>query len=90
MLLIECPHCGPRDETEFTCGGESHIQRPELAVSDDVWANYLFNRQNSRGISYERWRHTYGCAGWFNVARCTTSHQIKAVYAMTAAKPELG
>ena len=25
MLLIPCPHCGERDETEFRCGGEAHI-----------------------------------------------------------------
>ncbi len=25
MLLIACPWCGPRDETEFNCGGEGHI-----------------------------------------------------------------
>ena len=28
MLLIDCPYCGPRDETEFSCGGEAHIARP--------------------------------------------------------------
>ena len=28
MLLIHCPWCGPRDETEFRCGGEAHIARP--------------------------------------------------------------
>jgi len=28
MLLIECPWCGPREETEFSCGGEAHIVRP--------------------------------------------------------------
>ena len=28
MMLIECPFCGPRDETEFSCGGEAHIARP--------------------------------------------------------------
>ena len=29
MLLIPCPWCGPRDETEFPCGGEAHIARPD-------------------------------------------------------------
>ena len=29
MLLIECPWCGARDESEFTYGGEAHIVRPE-------------------------------------------------------------
>ena len=28
MLLIPCPWCGERDETEFRCGGEAHIARP--------------------------------------------------------------
>ncbi|MEQ1611156.1 MAG: sarcosine oxidase subunit delta, partial [Hyphomicrobiaceae bacterium] len=27
MLLIECPHCGPRAEIEFRCGGEAHVAR---------------------------------------------------------------
>ena len=26
--LITCPHCGPRAEIEFRCGGEAHIARP--------------------------------------------------------------
>ena len=28
MLLIECPWCGERDQTEFSCHGEAHITRP--------------------------------------------------------------
>ena len=28
MLLITCPYCGQRDESEFACGGEAHIARP--------------------------------------------------------------
>jgi sarcosine oxidase subunit delta len=28
MLLIECPWCGPRDEIEFSYGGEAHRVRP--------------------------------------------------------------
>ena len=29
MLLIDCPHCGPRAEIEYSYGGEAHIVRPE-------------------------------------------------------------
>ena len=29
MLLINCPWCGPRDETEFHYGSEAHIGYPE-------------------------------------------------------------
>jgi sarcosine oxidase subunit alpha len=51
MLLIECPWCGPREETEFSCGGEAHIARPldPDALSDEQWGYYLFIRKNPRG-----------------------------------------
>ena len=92
MMLIECPWCGPRDEEEFTCGGQSHIQRPAAPenVDDDVWAHYLFNRINSEGIHCERWRHSFGCRQWFNVARHTVSHNVIAVYSMGEACPVEG
>ena len=28
MLLVRCPWCGPRDEIEFTYGGQAHIAYP--------------------------------------------------------------
>ena len=92
MLLIHCPHCGPRDEVEFACGGESHIARPGPPenVSDAQWSEYVYFRRNPRGVSYERWLHRYGCGQWFNIARDTVTHEIKAVYGMADAKPELG
>jgi sarcosine oxidase subunit delta len=92
MLLIPCPYCGPRDELEFHCGGQSHIQRPGPPdmVSDQVWGEYLFFRENPKGIHFERWVHDAGCRQWFNIARDTISHQILAVYPMGDPKPDLG
>lgn len=91
MLLIECPWCGLRSETEFACGGESHIARPgpPEQVDDRRWAEYLFVRNNPKGIQFERWRHAHGCGRWFNVARDTVNHRIAAVYRMTDPKPEI-
>ena len=89
MLQIDCPWCGRRDEDEFHCGGQSHIQRPSLDCSDAEWGDYLFMRINPKGVSLERWRHTYGCRQWFNVARDTVSHRILAVYDMTDPAPAL-
>jgi sarcosine oxidase subunit delta len=91
MLLIECPFCGPRDEIEFRCGGQSHIARPAPAaqVSDARWGAYMFERDNPRGVHFERWVHQAGCRQWFNLARDTLTHEIRAVYAMTAPRPEL-
>jgi sarcosine oxidase, subunit delta len=92
MLIIACPWCGPRPETEFRCGGQSHVQRPgpHDAVSDPDWANYLFYRKNSKGVEHERWVHRHGCGQWFNLSRDTIDHRIHAVYAMTDPCPDLG
>ncbi len=51
MLLIECPWCGPREQSEFSYGGEAHIARPADtdALTDAQWGDYLFMRKNPRG-----------------------------------------
>jgi sarcosine oxidase subunit delta len=82
MMLISCPYCGARDEAEFVCGGTTHIVRPPLAASDAEWGEYLFYRDNPRGLLRERWRHAHGCGQWFNVARHTVTHAIVSVYRM--------
>jgi heterotetrameric sarcosine oxidase delta subunit len=84
MLLIPCPWCGERDETEFRCHGEAHIARPKqpAALSDDQWADYLFMRSNPKSLHFERWRHLHGCGRWFNAARDTVSDRILKVYTM--------
>ena len=90
MLLIPCPWCGARDETEFSYGGEAHIERPikPAAMSDDQWADYLFLRTNPKGRHLERWVHSQGCRRWFNVERHTVSHEITAVYEMGKPPPK--
>jgi heterotetrameric sarcosine oxidase delta subunit len=78
MLLIPCPWCGPREETEFSYGGEAHIVRPKdpSVLSDEEWAKYLFMRENKRGIHDEQWCHSAGCRRWFEVTRDTVSYRI--------------
>lgn len=89
MMSIDCPFCGPRDEHEFKCGMQSHIQRPALSATDEAWATYLHMRDNPKGWHFERWVHAGGCRQWFNLARHTVSHDIATVYAMTDPRPEL-
>lgn len=89
MLLIECPYCGVRDEQEFAFGGASHISRPALECSDEEWTQYLYFRDNPRGLHAERWCHNYGCGQWFNVLRDTVTHEIRSVYRMGQARPVL-
>ncbi|NIM28506.1 MAG: sarcosine oxidase subunit delta family protein [Gammaproteobacteria bacterium] len=88
MLLIECPWCGPRDDQDFTYGGEAHIARPERPekLSDEQWGDYLFMRSNPKGTHLERWVCN-GCRRWFNVCRDTVTDEITAVYRMGEKPP---
>ena len=84
MLRISCPYCGLRDQVEFQFGGETHIARPEKPeqASDSEWANYMFYRDNIKGLHYERWVHSLGCRQWFTLARDTVTHEITEVFPM--------
>lgn len=92
MLLISCPWCGPRNDVEFTPGGEAYIARPDrpAAVSDAAWGEYQYFRSNVKGVQTERWFHAYGCRRWFHAVRDTVTHEVRATYAMgQSAPPEL-
>jgi sarcosine oxidase subunit delta len=87
MLLIKCPWCGERDETEYSYGGEAGIVRPldPFALSDAEWADYLFMRRNPRGAHKEMWNHSQGCRRWFGVERDTVTYKIAACYELHSA-----
>ena len=89
MLLIPCPWCGPREETEFRYGGQAHLAYPADpdALSDPEWADFLFTRDNPNGEWAERWSHNAGCRRWFNVVRSTVDHRISASYPMGSPPP---
>lgn len=82
MFLITCPWCGPRAESEFSCGGEAHIVRPPDpdALDDKAWGDYLFMRKNIKGLQREQWLHAAGCRRWFNAERDTVSYRFTAFY----------
>ncbi len=82
MLLIECPWCGPREEVEFSCGGEAHIVRPlkPEELTDAQWADYLFMRKNIKGNQCEQWFHNGGCRRWFYAVRNTVNYQFISTY----------
>ena len=91
MLLIRCPWCGERHQSEFSYGGEAHIPRPENpdSVSDEAWAHYLFFRKNPKGFHRERWIHSYGCRRWFNALRHTASDAFVITYKLSDPLPPL-
>ena len=82
MQLIQCPWCGPREQTEFCYGGQAHVPYPENpgALSDGEWAHYLFFRDNPMGRFAERRR-------WFNAIRDTATYRFECVYRLDDPKP---
>jgi len=81
MMTITCPWCGKRRENEFTYGGPVPLARPDGAreISDKAWAEYLFMRDNIKGIARERWCHSHGCGQWFTMRRDTVTHKIHSI-----------
>jgi sarcosine oxidase subunit delta len=83
MIIIRCPYCGEiRSEEELVYGGEADVIRPldPDAVTDEQWTDYLFMRNNAKGLSVEQWCCAAGCGQWFKVQRDTVSHRIGAAY----------
>ncbi|MBI4183190.1 MAG: sarcosine oxidase subunit delta [Proteobacteria bacterium] len=80
MLLIRCPHCGPRNQDEFAYGGDATVKRPAdpASASDSEWHAYIYVRDNPRGPHEELWHHAAGCRRWIRVRRDTLSHRILA------------
>lgn len=89
MMLIPCPWCGPRHETEYRYGGEAQRAYPEdpHALTDTQWGHYLFFRDNPKGAFAERWCHAAGCRRWFNAVRDTVTNTIHTTYRPDEARP---
>ena len=79
MLKIACPFCGSRDETEFSYGGDATQAFPALDADPEVWASYVFDRDNPCGTHREYWHHLHGCRQWLVVERDTFTDTISAV-----------
>ncbi|MGD9295147.1 MAG: sarcosine oxidase subunit delta, partial [Roseobacter sp.] len=54
MLILTCPVCGvTAEETEFQGGGEAHLKRYGPGSGEEEFENYLFMRENPRGVHFE-------------------------------------
>jgi len=88
MLTLNCPYCGvDADETDLHGEGEAHLKRFGPGSSDDEFHDYLFQRQNPKGVHFERWRHIYGCGKFFHAARCTATLQVFGTYSAQTLEP---
>ena len=88
MLILRCPYCGVDcDETELSPGGEAHLTRHGPGSSDEDFEAYLFQRENPKGVHFERWRHAYGCGKWFHAARHTVTLEVFGTYPAQVLEP---
>ena len=78
-MIINHPHLGPRDASEFTILGDaSLIYRPNWQASDadDAFYNYQYLRDNPAGLHRELWFHEQGDRSWLVVTRDTVTHAV--------------
>ncbi|MFL2547044.1 MAG: sarcosine oxidase subunit delta [Candidatus Rariloculaceae bacterium] len=78
MLKINCPFCGPRNESEFLNGGPARDKRPDDPdqVTNSGWVEFLTVTPNPLGPVSEEWWHVLGCSRWFRICRDTVTHEI--------------
>jgi sarcosine oxidase, subunit delta len=77
MLIIPCPWCGERDESEFSYGGRAK-PLPPLDASSDAWQAALHVHENPDGWHEELWFHGFGCSQWLVIRRHTRTQEIVA------------
>ena len=54
MLILPCPFCGQRDESEFVNAGPTKPSRPDANVSDAEWVDWLTVPENPIGYVEEK------------------------------------
>lgn len=79
MKLIPCPVNGPRPAQEFSYGGELRVMPDPQSVSDEEWADYVFNRHGEPGVKREWWYHIPS-GTWFIAERDNRSDTIHRTY----------
>ncbi len=81
MLLIDCPHCGPRAQIEFAYERTvDSVVQSGAPVGEAM--ERLFTRANPRGVDDEIWRHSFGCRAWLVMTRHRATHEITAIRAV--------
>ena len=89
-MRIPCPICGERDLREFYYVGDAKIvNRPSPNASEDLWNEYLHNRENPAGVTKDLWYHESGCNSWLIVTRNTVTHEVVSAELTVDLKGEL-
>jgi sarcosine oxidase subunit delta len=79
MKIMTCPINGPRLISEFAYAGELKEMPDPTQVSDEQWADYVFNKNGPAGMKREWWCHT-ASGVWFIAERDTTRDVVVRTY----------
>jgi sarcosine oxidase subunit delta len=79
MKLMTCPINGTRPISEFTYGGELQSTPDPARLSDEAWADFVFNRSGVPGVKHEWWCHTPSGV-WFIAERDTVTDCVERTY----------
>ena len=79
MKLLRCPINGLRPLSEFLFGGEVRDMPDAETVTDEQWADYIFNRQGEPGVRKEWWYHT-ASGTWFIAERDNLKDEFVRTY----------
>jgi sarcosine oxidase, subunit delta len=80
MMLLSCPHCGPRDAAEFAYVGERTRRPDPNTATARQWRSYLYLRRNPAGWADELWFHRTGCRRYLAVRRHTVTGEFDTVH----------
>ena len=84
-MRLSCPFCGERDAGEFSPMGDATVPRPQPSAGIDAFYEYVYLRDNPRGLHKEFWQHSQGCRAWLIVERDTATHEVKLITAAAGA-----
>ena len=80
MLLINCPCCGERDQSEFSYGGRStNYPALDSSASREEWHRAIHLHDGSQKVIREYWYHEFGCEQWIEIFRNVDSHEMTPV-----------
>ncbi len=77
MLIVPCPHCGPRNSADMRYVGESHTRPDPNTTSPEAWRHHLYMRDNPAGWLKETWYCRSGCRRYFSLERNTVSNEFR-------------
>ena len=77
MLIVPCPHCGPRNSADLSYRGEAHARPDPATTSEAEWRDYLYFRDNPAGWLRETWYCANGCRRFFTIERHTVTGEFR-------------